>query len=74
MSRGIDFVGFRNFYHYRLLRKRNIRKIRSKIRLFNEEKINYIKFFEIFQGWNAYANWADTHNLKSKLFREMTIK
>src|SRR3989344_7939290 len=26
LSRGIDFVGFRNFYYHRLLRKRNIRK------------------------------------------------
>ena len=26
LSRGIDFVGFRNFYFFRLLRKRNIGK------------------------------------------------
>src|SRR3989344_8972111 len=27
LSKGIDFVGFRNFYYYKLLRKRNIRKL-----------------------------------------------
>ncbi len=27
LSRGIDFVGFRNFYYFRLLRKRNIKNI-----------------------------------------------
>lgn len=26
LAKGIDFVGFRNFYHYKLLRARNIRK------------------------------------------------
>ena len=30
LSKGIDFVGFRNFYYFRLLRKRNIRRIKVK--------------------------------------------
>src|SRR3989344_9658315 len=33
LSKGIDLVGFRNFYHFRLLRKRSIRKMRSNIKL-----------------------------------------
>ena len=31
LSQGIDFVGFRNFYHFKLLRKRNIRNMERKI-------------------------------------------
>ena len=31
LSRGIDFVGFRNFWYYKLLRERNIRKMYLKI-------------------------------------------
>ena len=31
------------------------------------------KFFEIFQGWNAYATFADTHNLINKLSDEIKI-
>src|SRR3989344_2979950 len=30
LSQGIDFVGFRNYYYYKLLRKRNIRKMRRR--------------------------------------------
>ena len=30
LSKGIDFVGFRNFYYFRVLRKRNIRRIKVK--------------------------------------------
>ena len=58
LSCGADFVGFRNFYYYRLLRKRNIKNIQRKINLFNEDKINFEKFEEILQGWGAYADWG----------------
>ena len=63
LSRGVDFVGFRNFYHYRLLRKRNIQNIRRKIELFKQGLITKEKFLESFQGWNAYAKWANSYKL-----------
>jgi retron-type reverse transcriptase len=71
LSKGIDFVGFRNFYYYRLLRKRNIRNIENKIRLFNENRLSYIKLLEIFQGWNAYAKWSDTFKLRKNILENV---
>ena len=71
LSRGVDFVGFRNFYYYRLLRKRSIKKMKRKIELFNEGAISYEKFFEILQGWNAYAKWADTFELRRKILKKV---
>jgi RNA-directed DNA polymerase len=71
LSRGIDFVGFRNFYNFRLLRKRNIRKIRNKIVLFKKEEISYEKFIESFNGWYAYAKWANSHNLSGELIKSL---
>ena len=67
LSKGVDFVGFRNFYHYRLLRKRNVRNIKRKIHLFQYGKITDENFKEIFQGWNAYASWANSYNLIKRL-------
>ena len=64
LSRGIDFVGFRNFYYYKLLRKRNIKKMLIKIKLFEEGMITAEQLFESFQGWNAYAKWANSFNLR----------
>ena len=64
LSRGIDFVGFRNFYYCRLLRKRNIRKILLKIKEYKEGKISKEKIIESFQGWNAYAKWANSYKLR----------
>ncbi len=73
LSKGIDFVGFRNFYHFKLLRKRNIRKIKYKVKLFNEGEIDYKRLFESFQGWNAYAEWANSDKLVTKLIKELKI-
>jgi retron-type reverse transcriptase len=67
LSRGIDFVGFRNFYYFKLLRKRNIGMMKQKINKFHEGIITKEKFVEIFQGWQAYARWADSYKLRKLL-------
>ncbi len=63
LSQGIDFVGFRNFYYFRLLRKRNIRNMERKIKMYKSELITKDKLNESFQGWQAYAKWADSYKL-----------
>lgn len=68
LSKGIDFVGFRNFYHFRLLRKRNIKNIERKIKSFQKDEFSKTKMTEIFQGWNAYAMWANSFKLKDKIY------
>jgi len=67
LSKGVDFVGFRNFYHFRLLRKRNIRKIHYKIKQLKNNKISREKFKETFEGWSAYAKWANSYRLRERL-------
>ncbi len=69
LSKGIDFVGFRNFYHFKLLRKRNIRKMKKKIEKFARDEIPYRTITESYQGWQAYAKWADTFKLRKRLLR-----
>jgi len=71
ISRGIDFVGFRNFYCHRLLRARNIKSMRKKINLFKKGIIGFCTLFEIYQGWQAYAKWANTHKLREKIKKEI---
>jgi RNA-directed DNA polymerase len=67
LSKGIDFVGFRNFYYYRLLRKRNIGEIISKINAYNQNLISESQLSESLQGWCAYAKWANSFNLIKSL-------
>jgi RNA-directed DNA polymerase len=55
LSKGIDFVGFRNYYSRRLLRKRNFRKIKKQIKLFFQNKTSTKKFEDILNGFVAYS-------------------
>jgi RNA-directed DNA polymerase len=71
MSKGVDFVGFRNFYYSRLLRKRNIRKILYKIKQIKGNKITEVKFMESLNGWLAYARWANSYNLSNKIYLQI---
>ena len=71
LSRGIDFVGFRNFYYFKLLRKRNAKNMQGKVKLFSEDLISKNKILEIFQGWNAYAKWANSLKLKRSIVKSI---
>ncbi len=71
LSKGIDFVGFRNFYHYRLLRGRNVRKMIHVVENYKNNEISKEKLLEIFQGWNAYAKWADSYRLRKQIVKKI---
>lgn len=71
LSRGVDFVGFRNFYHFRLLRKRNIGKILSKVKKYKSGELAKEKMLESFQGWNAYAKWANSYKLRKEVVKKI---
>jgi len=71
LSNGVDFIGFRSFYHFRLPRKRNILKMKKKIKDFSDAKRGYKEMMEIYQGWQAYAKWANTHKLRKEIVKEI---
>ena len=71
LKQGVDFVGFRNFYYYNLLRKRSIRNIKRKMSLFKEGLIEKDRLIASFQGWQAYAKWANTYRLRQDLSKEL---
>ena len=71
LSRGIDFIGFRNFYYFKLLRKRNIRKMIKKVESYKDKIISHEKILESFQGWQAYAKWANTFKLRKNIIKKI---
>ncbi|MFA5953769.1 MAG: reverse transcriptase domain-containing protein [Candidatus Pacearchaeota archaeon] len=73
LSSGLDFVGFRNFYYFKLLRKRNILQIIFKIELYKKQDINNKNILDVFQGWNACAKWANSFGLRIILFLILII-
>jgi len=71
LSRGIDFVGFRNFFYHKLLRKRNKRKMLIKINLFSTGNTSYPKLMESYEWFQAYSKWANSFNLRKKILKEI---
>ncbi len=71
LSKGVDFVGFRNYYHFKLPRQRSIRSMKRKIQLFQNNNISTNKISEIFQGWQAHTKSANTYNLRKHLTQNL---
>lgn len=67
LSNGIDFVGFKIFYYNKLLRKRNLIVMKKKFNLCFDEQISFQKLLSSFEGWQAYAMWADSYRLRLSL-------
>ncbi len=71
LSKGISFLGFRTFYHHKLILQRNLRKIHNKLKQMLEQyktkSIDAQDINETLHGWNAYAKQANTYKLRTKL-------
>jgi len=71
LEKGVSFLGFRIFYHHKLINKKNIRKFEKKLTrtryLYKRGKIDREKAIEKFEGWLAYITQANTHKYKKKL-------
>lgn len=71
LKKGISFLGFRVFHHYKLPRKRNIRKIQCKLKRslieYKNKKRDASSILELLQAWSAYAKWGNTHKLRQRM-------
>jgi len=71
LRNGITFLGYRIFYHYKLLRKRNINsfknKLRENIKLYREGLMSREKLESFLQGWFGYSKFANTYNFRKKI-------
>ena len=78
LSNGIPFVGFRCFYHNKLLKKFNRRNIQRKLnefhKMFLKNEIDFDKIYEKFQGYFVYMSHADTHKLRKLLIKQFEEK
>jgi len=76
LHNGLSFLGFRVFYHYKLPRRNNMRKLERKLgfeiysgtgsaRTFSE---NVKKFLD---GWFGYAMHGNTYKLRKRITERM---
>ncbi|MEK6969175.1 MAG: RNA-directed DNA polymerase [Nanoarchaeota archaeon] len=78
LNRGIDFLGFKIFPQYKLIKRRNHRKFKKKLRenifLFENEQMDYDKLYDFMEGWVAYVKHANTYKLKQKILTEFETR
>ncbi|MFH1650242.1 MAG: reverse transcriptase domain-containing protein [Candidatus Woesearchaeota archaeon] len=71
LEKGINFLGFRIFFHHHLLVKRNMRKFEKKLNSMKQEytngKITREQVIEKFEGWLAYSGHANTYKYRRKV-------
>jgi len=75
LAKGLDFVGYRIFYHYTLLRKRNRRKIGHKLNeieeLYKDKIISKETVDQMLNGWFGYMNGSNTYNLRQGMLKQI---
>ncbi len=78
LRNGITFLGYRIFYHYKLLKKRNINyffsKLNKKLSLYSKGLMGRENLESFLQGWFGYSKFANTHNLNKKIEKVISIK
>ncbi|MCF7798990.1 helix-turn-helix domain-containing protein [Candidatus Woesearchaeota archaeon] len=71
LEKGIGFLGFRIFYHHKILVKKNMRKFENKMEQMKKdyrlEKIEREKVIEKYEGWIAYASHANTYKYRKRM-------
>ena len=75
LQSGIPLVGFRFFYHYRLLKRNNLRKMQKRLALFMEKyaagEIEQRRILLSNSGWQGYAKMGNTYKLRQKVHAEV---
>ncbi len=78
LERGVEFLGFVIFSHYRLLKRKNLKKFQRKLKevysLYDQDEISYDSIYDFIEGWVAYAKHADTYNLRQKIIADFEQK
>jgi len=74
LEKGIEFLGFRIFYHHKLLARKNLQRFKRNMEITKSEyrngKIERETIIEKFEGWLSYATNANTYKLRRTLTRK----
>ena len=71
LKSGTTFLGYRVFFHYKLLRRRNLRTFQKRfersLRLYKKGDLTKEELITKLQGWFGYAKRANTHKLRKEI-------
>lgn len=74
VSNGIDFLGYIVRHNYKLVRRRVVNNLKVKIAAFKRAKVkDWEKFKDIIAAYIGHLKWADSFNLRKKLFNGLAV-
>ena len=77
LKNGVSLLGYRVYYHHKLLRKSNKRKFErdfsEKLSLYKAGFLSYEDLIFSMQGWFGYSMWADTYKLRKDTLKQLII-
>jgi retron-type reverse transcriptase len=75
--RGVGLLGFRVFYHYRLLKKSNLahfyRRLAEQEQAHLTGALSKENFEKSVAGWLAHAAWGNTYKLRERVLRNAFV-
>ena len=74
-KQGIDFLGFRNFYYHRILKKNKRKILKNKINLILDgfkETNNYKRLMQRIEAIFAHIENGNTYNLRKSIIEKIT--
>ncbi|MEK6969209.1 MAG: reverse transcriptase/maturase family protein [Nanoarchaeota archaeon] len=71
----LNFLGFRIFNHHKLIKKQNLKKIKSKFLILKKQyqnnEINYDIIYGALEGWIAHIKYACTYKLRKNIIHKI---
>ena len=76
-NKGVDLLGYKVFYFYRLIRKRNLKAFKAKLKMWQEEvkqgRLDTAKLSQKIKGWVEYARYANSYNLRKNILSKSFV-
>ncbi len=78
LKNGITFLGYRIFYHHKLLRKSNLRKFKrefnKRLDLYKNDLLTYNDLVNSMQGWFGYSMHADNYKFRKRIIKKLMLE
>ena len=73
VSKGVNFLGYRIWQKYKLIRKSSVLRAKRKIRYYlKNNKIEELNRF--IASWKGHVSWANSHNLQNYLNQNFNLQ
>lgn len=75
LKQGVNFLGFKVFYHHKSILKRNLQKLNKRLNMLIEKHQNkscdIYEILQVLEGWNGYAKQGNTYGLRKRLTEQL---